>query len=325
MSIDLIKTYITEVSKLIAFDPNEDIKERFKSFNQKELIDMTDLSTSEALTKVLNNISDSTYIHYINAHEYKNKKMRVPTLSASGKVGTGEPAGVYAYPFKKEDIKNLFRQHVSKDLKDEDAFVGYATGLGRDYFILFKVKDSSNKLNVSNKKEGIINYTGNYEKDINTIIHTFLIYVLQTLEKSSESISYGINTHHGLFTKEYFENEDYSKLKNPHFHESRFNKKEIISNLKKELEKNKKVGFVSFKVTGITDQFYRRMFDYLYYYVVASKSIEQLKKEKVTVDNVSLRSLTDDASNIFYYSLKHLKMFFSHLKVEAQISVQTFF
>ena len=55
MSIDLIKDYITEVSKLIAFDPNENQIERSKEFNQKELIDMTDLSTSESLTKVLNN------------------------------------------------------------------------------------------------------------------------------------------------------------------------------------------------------------------------------------------------------------------------------
>jgi hypothetical protein len=306
MSIDLIKDYITEVSKLIAFDPNENQIERSKEFNQKELIDMTDLSTSESLTKVLNNVSDSTYIHYINTHEYKNKKSRVPTLSISGFQSTGEPMGIYAYPFKKEDIKNLFRQFTSKDPKNRIAFTGQPTGLNRDYFILFKVKDSSNKLNVSNKKEGIINYVGNYEKDIKTIIHTFLIYVLQTLEESSSEFNYLINTHHGLFTEEYFENEDYSTLKNPNYSKNNLNKEKIISNLKKVLNKNIKTYFGLLTIHDIPEEFYRWIKKYLYYYVIAAKSIEHLKKENVTLENMSVRTLTDDASNILYHSLKKL-------------------
>ena len=131
--------------------------------------DMTEISNQEVLLKLLENVGSNCFISFVDKYDEK-----IPRLEVSPEVSYDTPHGNYAYPLT---VKSL------KDIVEKSSIGGANFALERPYFHMFKKSNSAQSVEI--QPDGSNNYSGNYDKDLRTIVHTaFMFNAARNLEKN---------------------------------------------------------------------------------------------------------------------------------------------
>ena len=133
--------------------------------------DMSEIDNQETLLKVLENVGDNCFISFVDKYDEK-----IPRLEVSPEVSYDTPHGNYAYPLT---IKSL------KDIIEKSRIGGASFALDRPYFHIFKKSDRLNSIEI--QPDGSNNYSGNYNNDLKTIVHTAVMFnAARNLEKNPD-------------------------------------------------------------------------------------------------------------------------------------------
>ena len=134
--------------------------------------DMTEIDNQEALLKVLENVGNNCFISFVEKYDEK-----IPRLEISPKVSYDTPHGNYAYPLT---VKSL------KDIIEKGRVGGTSFAIERPYFHMFRKSDRVKFIEI--ESNGSNNYSGNFEKDLRTIVHTYIMFLsAKKLEKDNSS------------------------------------------------------------------------------------------------------------------------------------------
>lgn len=167
-----IKEFLKEATSSI-INPASDISgqtqhQQAASYN----VNMTNIDSKEVLLKVLENVGDNCFISFVDKYDEK-----IPRLEISPKVLYNTPHGNYAYPL---NISNL------KDIIEQGSIDGTNFAIDRPYFHMFKKSDRVKSIEI--ESNGSNNYSGNFEKDLRTIVHTHIMFLsAKKLEKDNAS------------------------------------------------------------------------------------------------------------------------------------------
>jgi len=155
-----IENYLKEATSKIAFPASDLSGELQHELGASYQNDMTSLNDDEVLLKVLENVGDNCFVSFVDKYD-KN----IPRLEINPDVSYDTPHGNYAYPLT---IKNL------KDIVEKSRIGGASFALNRPYFHMFKKVNNSNAISL--EKDGSNNYSGDFSKDLKTIVHTAIIF-----------------------------------------------------------------------------------------------------------------------------------------------------
>ena len=134
--------------------------------------DMSEIDNQEALLKVLENVGNNCFISFVDKYDEK-----IPRLEVSPKVSYDTPHGNYAYPLTIT---------VLKDIIEKGKVGGASFALERPYFHMFKKSDSLNSIEI--QPDGSNNYTGDFNKDLRTIVHTAVMFKAAKFIEENEEI-----------------------------------------------------------------------------------------------------------------------------------------
>jgi hypothetical protein len=134
--------------------------------------DMSEIDNQEALLKVLENVGNNCFISFVDKYDEK-----IPRLEVSPKVSYDTPHGNYAYPLTIA---------VLKDIIEKGKVGGASFALERPYFHMFKKSDSLNSIEI--QPDGSNNYTGDFNKDLRTIVHTAVMFKAAKFIEENEEI-----------------------------------------------------------------------------------------------------------------------------------------
>lgn len=133
--------------------------------------DMTEIDNQEVLLKVLENVGNNCFISFVDKYDEK-----IPRLEISPDVSYDTPHGNYAYPLT---VKSL------KDIIEKGRVGGARFAIERPYFHMFKKSNPTKSIEI--QPNGKNNYSGNYDKDFRTIVHTALMFnAAKNLERNPE-------------------------------------------------------------------------------------------------------------------------------------------
>jgi len=170
-----IRNYINEATSYTAFPP-EDINANFQStkgFSSR--VDKTNLSSLETLTDISKHVGPECFISFIDPYDEN-----IPALEINPKAAFNTPHGNYAYPFTIENMRRFIEGLGSDPGPISNKSVYFATD--RDYFHLFKTSNMHNKININ--ADGTTNYVGDLLKDVKTLCHTAIIFLMSKIERS---------------------------------------------------------------------------------------------------------------------------------------------
>ena len=167
-----IKEFLKEATSSI-INPASDISgmtqhQQAASYN----MDMTNLDNKTVLLKVLENVGDNCFISFVDEYDEK-----IPRLEISPNVSYDTPHGNYAYPL---NISSL------KDIIEYGEIGGTSFALDRPYFHIFKKSDGVKSIEI--ESDGSNNYSGDFEKDLRTIVHTYIMFLAARKLEQSKSI-----------------------------------------------------------------------------------------------------------------------------------------
>ena len=155
-----IENYLTEATSKIAF-PAKNISGKLQhKIGASYQNNMTNLNNEETLLKVLENVGDNCFISFVDKYDEK-----IPRLEINPNVEYETPHGNYAYPLTVKILKEIIEQ----------GSIGEAEfALDRPYFHIFKKSNNVNAINI--EKDAKNNYTGDFRKDLKTIVHTAVMF-----------------------------------------------------------------------------------------------------------------------------------------------------
>jgi hypothetical protein len=158
-----IKSYLKEAASTAIAMPARDITGKTQHQNSASYRNnMTSLDDEEVLVKVLENVGDNCFISFVDNYDES-----IPRLEINPKVSYDTPHGNYAYPLTAETLKELI----------EKSSIGNARfALERPYFHLFRRSDSLNTIDIN--KDGSNNYSGDFRRDLKTIVHTSIMFAV---------------------------------------------------------------------------------------------------------------------------------------------------
>ena len=167
-----IKAFLKEAASSAIMSPASELTgKKHHQIAASYNVNMTELDPEETLLKVLENVGDNCFISFVEKYDEK-----VPRLEISPEVSYDTPHGNYAYPL---NIKSL------KDIVEKGRVGGANFALDRPYFHMFKKSDSLNYIEI--QPNGTNNYSGNYSKDLRTIVHTAVMFnAARNLEKNPD-------------------------------------------------------------------------------------------------------------------------------------------
>jgi hypothetical protein len=168
-----IKNYLLEAASTAIAMPASSIGGEFQhNLGASYQNDMTSLNDEESLLKVLENVGNNCFISFVDKYDEN-----IPRLEINPDVSYDTPHGNYAYPLT---IKSL------KDIIEKSRIGGTSFALNRPYFHMFKKSNNVNAINL--EKDGSNNYSGDFRKDLKTIVHTSIIFKAAKFLESNEFV-----------------------------------------------------------------------------------------------------------------------------------------
>jgi len=156
-----IKEFLKEAASSAIINPAQNITGETQHQQAASYsLNMTNVDHEETLLKVLENVGDNCFISFVDEYDEN-----IPRLEISPKVSFDTPHGNYAYPL---NISSL------KEIVEKSKIRGTSFALNRPYFHMFKRSNSVRSIEIEG--DGSNNYTGNFKKDLRTIVHTYIMF-----------------------------------------------------------------------------------------------------------------------------------------------------